>query len=166
MLAPQALNQPEVQNSLSPGCSDILAERLLQGTGTAAGGIEVRIEKSLVPLPKGRVEAALGSIARFGREEFAEGIDQYRLRFAISNLVGKRGVEAHLYECRIEERYANFQSGSHAHTIGIGKDVVDEKSIQIHFKNTIVLLGQRTLRIRLAQDFNRGAEVVARRRTR
>src|ERR1700691_5282683 len=166
MLIPQALNKSEVQNSVSPRCSDILAELLLQGIRTAAGGIEVRIEKSLVPLPKRRVEATLGSIARFGREEFAEGIDRYASRFAIPNLVGKRGVEAHLYECRIEERYANFQSGSHAHAIGIVKNVVDEKGIQIHFQNTIVLLRQRTLRIRLAQDFNRGAELVARGRIR
>src|SRR5271170_987248 len=117
VLEPKLLDKIQIEDSIVPGCADIVAQSFSERMGCVETGVEVRIEKLSSPERKRRIESTLGSIAGLRREKFLERVNENGLQFTVSNFVCERRIQNYFDESSIEKRDANLKRGGHAHSI-------------------------------------------------
>src|SRR5580704_2595671 len=87
MLESKLLEKIQIEDSIVPGCADILAQSLPEWVSSIETGVEVRIEKLSGPKRERRIEAAFGGIESFWGEEFFERVNENGFGFTVSNFV-------------------------------------------------------------------------------
>jgi len=155
MLEPKPLDKAQIEDSIVPGCADIVAQPFSERVGSVEAGVEVRIEKLSSPERERRIESTLGCSAGLRREEFLERVNENSLRFTVSNFVCEWRIQNYFDESSIEKRDADLKRSGHAHSIGVLENVIDQEGLQIHFQDAVVFIVQKGLRIGRAQDIHR-----------
>ena len=92
MLEAKLLDKTQIEDSIVPGCADIVAQSFSERVGCVETGVEVRIEKLSSPERKRRIESTLGGTAGLRREEFLKRVNQNGLRFTVSDFVCERRI--------------------------------------------------------------------------
>jgi len=147
MLDPKSLDKTQIEDSIVPGCADIVAQSFSEWMSSVETGVEVRIEKLSSPERKRRIESTLGGIADLGREEFFERVNENGLRFTVPNFVCERRIQNYFDESSIEKRDANLERSGHTHAIGVLENVIDQEGLKVHFEDAVVFIVQRGLRV-------------------